>query len=155
MLLSSILSFVHNVSKPVGNKSNNLIQIVILSENSFIFSSFIPAIFSKTSNYKAVKSLDCLVYRVYKVLKYANFLIIHCIKCTRGTHSTLVLKLVTTDLLCGECRARSDCIYVQSDLAMHSPSWYNQFLSTKSNPMLFKQFESVLSSEIKIRRGKN
>ena len=26
-----------------------------------------------------------------------------------------------SDIFCGECRARSDCTYVQSDLALHSP----------------------------------
>ena len=34
-----------------------------------------------------------------------------------------VLTLFTVDLLCGECRSRSACTYLQSDLALHSPQF--------------------------------
>ena len=48
------------------------------------------------------------------------------------------------NLFCGECRARSDCTYVQFDLALHSSKFYKQIPSTtKSYPMPWNQFKSV------------
>ena len=38
---------------------------------------------------------------------------------------TLTLLLATINVLCGECRARSDYTYVQSNLALHSPLLYS------------------------------
>ena len=32
---------------------------------------------------------------------------------------TIIIAIATIELSCGECRARSDCSYVQSDLALH------------------------------------
>ena len=43
---------------------------------------------------------------------------------------TLNLLFFTMNLLCGECRARSDCTYVQSNLALHSLMFYKWFLLT-------------------------
>ena len=39
-----------------------------------------------------------------------------------------ILAFANMDLLCGECRARSDCTRVQSDLALHCPLDYHLFL---------------------------
>ena len=44
---------------------------------------------------------------------------------------TLVLPNATMNLFCGECRARSDCTYVQSDLALHSPLRYLNFFENE------------------------
>ena len=41
------------------------------------------------------------------------------------------------DLFCRECRARSDCTYVQSDLALHSSQQF-QFCRTRVNPFANK-----------------
>ena len=38
----------------------------------------------------------------------------------------------------GECRARSDCMYVQSDLALHCPKFSHQSLPSKAYPFLFR-----------------
>ena len=38
---------------------------------------------------------------------------------------TLTLLLATINVLWSECRARSDCTYVQSDLALRSPLLYS------------------------------
>ena len=58
---------------------------------------------------------------------------------------------------CGQCRARSDCtyvqsdlvlhfplMYVQSDLALHSPLIFDEFLSTKNRPLSFNGMKSVI-----------
>ena len=45
-----------------------------------------------------------------------------------------ILQFQTMDLFSGECRARSACTYAQSDLALHYPLVYHQFLSTKPVP---------------------
>ena len=57
--------------------------------------------------------------------------------------STLILSFVTKRLSWGECRSRSDCTYVQSDLGLHSPRFYRVFLSLKSPLMQFYQLKYV------------
>ena len=37
---------------------------------------------------------------------------------------TLILTFVVMYLCCGECRVRSACTYVQSDIALHAPLFY-------------------------------
>ena len=46
---------------------------------------------------------------------------------------TLILPVRAMALFCGECRPRSDCTYVQSDLALHSPQIYH-YVRTQTNP---------------------
>ena len=46
-------------------------------------------------------------------------------------------------LFCQDCRARSACTYLPSDLALHSP-WFNRlFLSTKSHQIILIPSEFV------------
>ena len=48
------------------------------------------------------------------------------------------MPFATINSFYGEWRARSDCTYVQSDLALHSPLIYYQILLMKYNLMQFK-----------------
>ena len=50
---------------------------------------------------------------------------------------TLILPFETMHLHCGECRSRSPCTYLQSDLALHSLQLYHLLMSTKLHPMPF------------------
>ena len=49
------------------------------------------------------------------------------------------------DLLRGQCRARSACTYVQTDLALHSPLlfFFYNFLSTELYPVQFNHLNWV------------
>ena len=53
------------------------------------------------------------------------------------TGLNLVLPFATTDSFCGEGRARSDCTYVESDLALHSPLLRHQLPTIKPHPVPF------------------
>ena len=55
----------------------------------------------------------------------------------------LILPFTAVDSFCGECRARSACTYVQSDLALHPPLLYHYCLLTKIHPFLLNQVASV------------
>ena len=44
-----------------------------------------------------------------------------------------MLPFVIMGLLCGECRTRSDCTHVQSDVALHSPLLVHLSLLTNNN----------------------
>ena len=51
--------------------------------------------------------------------------------------------------ICGECKARSDCTYVQSDVALYTPMLYHYFLLRKSHLTPYNKLKSVcLSSAI-------
>ena len=52
---------------------------------------------------------------------------------------TLILPIVTMDSFFGECRARSACAYVQSDLTLYSPLFFQKFLSKMSQPVPFNE----------------
>ena len=66
---------------------------------------------------------------------------------------TFILKPANMDLFCGECRARSDCTYVQSYLDLHSPQPYPEILSTKAYPMTFNELKSVFVIVYKLNSG--
>ena len=60
----------------------------------------------------------------------------------QGIVGTLILTpFASTDLYCGECRERSDCTYVQSDLALHSALVIQSVDETLS--MFTNQFKCV------------
>ena len=53
---------------------------------------------------------------------------------------TFILSLVSVDLCFGECRSRSACTYVQSDLDLHFPLFYHSFLSKILHPVSYNAF---------------
>ena len=71
---------------------------------------------------------------VWKSLKFVVWEWVKEQVCDRLIHSEpFSCRFITINLFCGEWRARSDCTYVQSDLALHSPLPYYLTRQKKSH----------------------
>ena len=93
-----------------------------------------PIYMYKTQQWQKVSTMTTFANHTYTQSDLAlDFSLFHQFWSTepnRIPYKTLTVPLATTGLFCGECRARSTCTYVQSDLALHSPLVYFCQLNT-------------------------